>query len=269
MIKYLVYWGIDLYMTIRNMNRPSVEDELNVSLSDFHKEFIDFKTGSKITTDPTDMLFYGYQDERSDNIPNTISGMMKNHENNKLKKGKPWGDFLIEFDKGVNGDLKSKLRKMCHLFKLGSVVKPHNFDNNGRVRFAKFVIHKVGIDSFIRIYHSDRGDVYTLAAMIDDRNSPINEDDLTIEQLKRLDQIYFFSSSRVEELNNDDKKEPTEEIIDKVKETDTNEEIDTDDLSENARQFISQYEDDSEELEQALQNEDDLTIEDKESMNLL
>lgn len=256
-------------MPLRNMNRPSIEDELDVSLSDFHKEFIDYKTESKITTDPTDMLFYGYQDESSDNIPDTIKGMMKNHENSKLKKGKPWGDFLIEFDKGVEGDLKSKLRRMCRLFRLGSVVKPHNFDNNGRIRFAKFVIHKVGIDSFIRIYHSDRGDVFTLAAMIDDRNSPISEDDLTIEQLKRLDQIYFFSSDRVAELDDNDKKEPTEEIIEKVKESDRNEEIDADDLSENAQQFISQYGDEDEELERALQNEEDLTIEDKESMNLL
>lgn len=189
-------------------------DRLDISLSEFHKDFLDSVDNKKISTNPTTKLLHYTYEENSYDYPNDIYEMMKRIPNS-YNKGSPEYKFIDIMENNKLGS-KRKAKTCIYYLRLCNFAgKPQETAGGGsRVDFFKYLKSKFTTVPTIDMYHSNirkAGDKHTLAYCIN--NGIVSEDSCNFDILSDLheNQSIDFESNRVRKKNNEDTKNKSDE----------------------------------------------------------
>lgn len=223
-------------------------------MSDVFIDYYNFTPDHSITTDPVTSLVSEFKTNVPEDNPDTVEGLIDKHK--VIRNKNPWVKFikkLNSFDE--RKEIESDIEDMIRNIRLGSMSSSLTHSNSGRVLFCRYLLRHLNTNKIVFKYMNK--DIDTLASTVDQKSPELNEQDLTIDQLKDLEdetRSYDFDSERVTEKEEEErqKKKEDKKSLNELKQKAT--EGDLDPEQESKFQNIRQEADSDEELGELLRN---------------
>jgi hypothetical protein len=180
--------------------KKSIDKRCGVNdMSDVFVDYYNFTPDHSVTTDPVTALVSEFKTQVSEDNPDSVKELIEKHK--VIKNKEPWVRFIMKINSfNERKEIASDLDKMIRDIRLGSMSSSLNHSNSGRVLFCRYLLRHLNRNMIVSKYMIK--DTDTLASTVDQDSPELNEQDLTIDQLKKLEdntQSYDFDSKRVKE----------------------------------------------------------------------